>query len=78
MASIEQILDVKNQHLKDFMALPNVVGVGVGFRIVAGYLTNEISLVVNVSNKISEDELERDAIISKTIEITGEEGSFEV
>lgn len=49
---IEHILQVKQQYEKRLMSRANVVGVGVGFKMIDHQETNILSVVVNVSQKL--------------------------
>ena len=42
---------VKDAHLQELLAYPNVVGVGVGYRMVAGVRTDQVAVVVMVRSK---------------------------
>lgn len=46
---IQQVLD---SHRDQLMRMPNVVGVGIGFREVAGERTKQLAIVVFVSKKL--------------------------
>jgi hypothetical protein len=49
--TLEQVSKVKARYAKQLMKLPNVVGVGVGFKQKDGQPTDEIAVIVNVSEK---------------------------
>lgn len=59
---------VKRTHEAGLMALPNVVGVGIGLRQRGGQKTKEVALVVMVDRKVSADGLAPDEIIPDEIE----------
>lgn len=42
---------VKEAHLQELLAYPNVVGVGIGFRSVGGVRTDQVAVVVMVRSK---------------------------
>lgn len=46
---IQQVLD---SHRDQLMRMPNVVGVGIGFREVAGERTKQLAIVVFVNKKL--------------------------
>ena len=50
---IEHAKQVKARHQETLMQLPNVVGVGVGFKEKDDQWTDQIAIVVNVRQKIS-------------------------
>ncbi len=49
--TIEQIKQVKTKYEQTLLKLANVVGLGIGFKEENGALTEQIALVVNVSQK---------------------------
>jgi len=46
------VIQIKEANKEDILAKPNVVGVGVGYRRVAGVLTGELSVIVLVRQKL--------------------------
>lgn len=54
-ALTERAEQVKARHEAELMAIPGVVGVGVGFRQRNGMPTNEVAIVVMVKRKLSPD-----------------------
>jgi len=48
---------VRRSHEAELLAVPGVVGVGVGLRVVEGRYTDEIAIVVMVKNKLPPDDL---------------------
>jgi len=59
---------VKKAHQKDLMAIPNVVGVGIGYRQTGGQSTGTIALVVMVSEKLPQTRLDPKDIIPHEID----------
>jgi hypothetical protein len=57
-AALERARAIKQAHEAALMALPNVVGVGVGLRSIGGELTGEVAIVVSVTEKLLDDDLE--------------------
>jgi hypothetical protein len=49
--AIEQVTKIKERYEKELMKLANVIGVGIGFKQKMGQPTDEVALVVNVSQK---------------------------
>jgi len=49
--SYERVKAVKDAHLQSLLAMPNVVGCGVGYRQVAGKRTDTMAIVVMVREK---------------------------
>jgi hypothetical protein len=67
-AETDRVLAVKNQYENELMDKPNVVGVGIGFRKVGGIQTNTLSLVVMVTQKIPQSQLDPTDQIPAVIE----------
>lgn len=59
---------VKEQYGDQLMALPNVVGLGIGLRHVGGEPTGEVALVVLVSRKLPTVQIEDGGILPHEIE----------
>jgi len=49
--TLEQLSNIKARYEQKLLKLPNVVGVGIGFKYKNGQPTDEVALVVNVSHK---------------------------
>ena len=54
---IRQIAEVKNRYETELFELANVVGVGVGYKEIAHELTDQIALIVSVTEKKALSEL---------------------
>lgn len=67
-AQIDRAQAVKEAYQGMLMAKPNVVGVGVGLRYTAGQPTDEVALVVMVSEKVPEAQLALEDRIPAKIE----------
>jgi hypothetical protein len=67
-AAYERARRVKEAYGEELMALPNVVGLGIGLRHVGGEPTGEVALVVLVSRKLPAANLEENAILPQEIE----------
>jgi hypothetical protein len=67
-AAIEKAQAAKNAHEAELMSMPNVVGVGVGFRQKGGVRANEVALVVMVTQKLSPSLLAPDDAIPAVID----------
>ena len=61
--AIERTKLVKARHEKALMQLPNVVGVGVGFKEKDGQWTDQIAIVVNVRKKIPLADLSAEDVV---------------
>ena len=65
---LDYIRAVKHRHEAELMRKPNVVGVGIGQRWREGQPTDELSLIVNVTRKVSEDDLAPEDRIPELVE----------
>lgn len=66
--AIQRALDVKARHEARLMKKANVIGVGVGFRERGGKPTDEVALIVNVTRKLSGDQVAPEDLIPSEIE----------
>jgi len=66
--SFDNVQAVKRAHEKMLLSKPNVVGVGVGFRLQAGQRTDSLAIVVMVSRKLPAGQLASDDLLPKEIE----------
>lgn len=65
---IERIQQVKNQYQSELLRLPNVVGLGIGYKETAGQFTDQLALIINVSRKLPLAQLAPDEIAPPQIE----------
>ena len=63
MATLSEIRAIQSAHTAALMSRPNVVGVGIGHRTVAGILTDELCLSVLVADKIAIEGLAPEALV---------------
>lgn len=61
-------IDVKRRHAEALLRLPNVVGVGVGPKVIAGHATPVMAIKVYVSQKVPRERLPPDACVPAQIE----------
>ncbi len=66
--SFERIKAVKRAYEPMLLTKPNVVGVGIGYRVTRGQETDTAAIVVMVSRKFPANQLSPDALIPSTIE----------
>lgn len=66
--AFQRVLAIKESYQAQLLAKANVVGVGVGLRQRQGQTTEEIALVVMVSEKISAEKLSLEDLIPAQIE----------
>ena len=64
---IQDAIAVKQQYLDKLFAMPNVVGIGIGFKVSDGVVTNELAITINVSKKIPTAQLAASDLIPKLI-----------
>ena len=67
-ASIDEIRQVKASHLHQLLGLANVVGVGIGFKETDARFTDQLALVVNVSQKLPLSQLDPADVVPPQIE----------
>ena len=68
MTDFERIKAVKRAHERMLLAKPNVVGVGIGYRIARGRETDTAAIVVMVSRKLPAANLRPDELIPSTLD----------
>jgi hypothetical protein len=59
----DHLIAVQQAHVAELMAMPHVVGVGIGLAQRAGQLTDQVAIVVLVDEKLPRAQLAGDAII---------------
>ena len=62
-ADYARVKSVKEVHERELLAKQNVLGVGVGYKVIEGMRTEILAIVVMVREKIPEDLLELEDII---------------
>ena len=60
--------ELKEKYRQALLGLPNVVGVGVGPKVVGGQLTEVLAIKVYVRSKVPEDRLAENERVPKEIE----------
>ena len=63
-----EVKQVKELHKEDILARPNVVGVGVGYKVARGRRTSELCVVVMVSRKVPEAGLAPEAVVPREMD----------
>jgi hypothetical protein len=66
--AVEQAKAVKERYVARLKAYPNVVGVGVGYAVVAGRRTDRICIRVYVRRKVTKTELPPEAVLPGSID----------
>ncbi|MFQ5575647.1 MAG: hypothetical protein ACE5G8_01525 [Anaerolineae bacterium] len=64
---IGQVVSVKQSNVQHLIKRPNVVGVGVGYKVTAAGPTGELAVVVNVARKVPRAQLTEGDLIPPTI-----------
>ena len=64
---IRDAIAVKQQYLDKLFIMPNVVGIGIGFKESGGVVTGELAITINVSKKVASAQLAASDIIPKLI-----------
>lgn len=67
-SATERARKILKRHEADLLAMPNVIGVGVGLHHVAGESTGEVAIVVLVSSKVAEAELAPEDVVPNSLE----------
>jgi hypothetical protein len=65
---VAQVKEVKSAHTRDLLAKRNVVGVGLGYKISEGVITDELSLVVSVTHKRDPSVLEAQDLVPQQVD----------
>ena len=64
----DRVRAAKERHERRLLGKPNVVGVGIGRKVVAGETTEEPAVLVFVERKVPEAELRRRDVVPKTVD----------
>lgn len=67
-ATLDWIRRVKEKHEALLLSKRNVVGIGIGFREKDGQMTDQMALIVSVSEKLPESEVSTADLIPAEIE----------
>ena len=67
MAHPEEVILVKEAYKEEILVKPNVVGVGVGFKVVGNEITGNVAVVVLVREKIAREGLPPEGLVPRTI-----------
>ncbi len=58
-AELNRLRAIKARYERKLLKLPNVVGIGIGFREVAGQVTDQLAIIALVSHKVPLGQLRR-------------------
>ena len=75
-AEVEHVSAAKAQVEADLFAMPGVHTLGIGYKRVGGKLTDEVSLVVYVDQKVSAEQLAPGWLVPRSIEVSGTVGAW--
>jgi hypothetical protein len=64
---IKEAIAVKQQYLDKLFTMPNVVGIGIGYKVANGVVTNELAITISVSKKVASAQLAGSDLIPKLI-----------
>jgi len=64
---LQDAIAVKRQYLDKLFIMPNVVGIGIGFKVSQGTVTGDLAITINVSKKIPTAQLAPSDLIPKLI-----------
>ncbi|MBN2549846.1 MAG: hypothetical protein JXB15_11850 [Anaerolineales bacterium] len=67
MSLLDQTRQAKSAHKAHILARPNVVGMGVGYRVTRGQVSDELSIVVLVRQKIPAQVLSEQALVPQEV-----------
>lgn len=68
LSAAQRASSVKKAYQAELLSKANVVGVGVGYRTIDGWRTNDIALVVMVTQKVPRTQLAPEDILPQEIE----------
>ncbi len=64
---IREAIAVKQEYLDKLFKMPNVVGIGIGYKVSGGVVTNEIAITISVSKKVASAQLAASDIVPKLL-----------
>ena len=64
---LKDAIAVKQQYLDKLFTLPNVVGIGIGFKVSKGVVTGDLAITICVSKKVASAQLAASDIIPKLL-----------
>lgn len=67
MTEFSSLAQAKEDHKEEILARPNVIGIGVGYRETAGTLTDDVSVVVLVQQKVAPVALSAEALVPREV-----------
>ncbi len=68
MPEIEEVKNVKTKHEVSILGKQNVVGVGIGYKTVAGLKTGELCMVIMVRQKVTRAGLRQEALVPARVD----------
>lgn len=67
-AEFDKVQAVKRAYGDQLMRLPNVIGLGIGYRMAHGERTDQVALIVLVSSKLPSTSLQPEELLPREIE----------
>jgi hypothetical protein len=64
---VDEVTAAKDQYKRELMGKPNVVGVGIGFKIVDGQQTDIPCVIVFVKQKVAAESLSADQLVPEQV-----------
>jgi hypothetical protein len=64
---VKEAITAKEQYLDKLFVMPNVVGIGIGFKVSGGVVTSDLAITISVSKKVATAQLTAGEIIPKLI-----------
>jgi len=64
---VKDAITVKEQYLDKLFVMPNVVGIGIGWKVSGGVVTSDLAITISVSKKVASAQLTAGEIIPKLI-----------
>ena len=68
MGNRGEIVRIKEQYKETILAKPNVVGVGTGYKVVGGVISDDLCIMAMVSKKIPKAGLDPDALVPSELD----------
>lgn len=64
---VKEAVSVKQQYMDKLFAMPNVVGIGIGYKVAGTTVTRELAITVSVSKKVPSAQLAASDIVPKLV-----------
>lgn len=64
---VKEAVNVKQQYLAKLLGMPNVVGIGIGFKVANGVVTGDLAITISVSKKVASAQLAGSDLVPKLL-----------